>query len=98
MFAFEEFAISLSFHFIYLLLGLFAVAGYTFFTYKYTVPAIGKSQKILLIILRTTALLILLLILFEPILTLIKKENISRDPCYLRGAKSRLTPTTQTKE
>ncbi len=76
MFAFEEFGISLSFHFIYLLLGLFAIAGYTIFTYKYTVPAIGKSQKILLVILRSTALLILLIILFEPILTLIKKENI----------------------
>jgi hypothetical protein len=76
MLGYEEFGISLSFHFVYLLLALFIIAGYTFFTYKYTVPPTGKFQKVILVIIRTTALLLLLLILFEPILNLIKKENI----------------------
>jgi hypothetical protein len=76
MLGYEEFGISLSFHFVYLLLALFIIAGYTFFTYKYTVPPTEKFQKVILVILRTTALLLLLLILFEPILNIIEKENI----------------------
>jgi len=76
MFGYEEFGISLSFQFVYLLLALFIFAGYTYYTYKFTVPQIGRIQKVLLIILRTTALLLLLLIMFEPILNLVKKEKV----------------------
>jgi len=76
MFGYEEFGISLSFQFAYLLLALFIFAGYTYFTYKFTVPRVGKIQKVILITLRTTALFLLLLVLFEPILNLIKKEKI----------------------
>ena len=76
MFGYEEFGISLSFRFVYLLIAFFILAGYTYFAYKFTVPLVGKFQKIILIFLRTTALLLLLLILFEPILNLIKKEKI----------------------
>ena len=76
MFGYEEFGLSLSFHFIYLLFGFFLLAGYTFLTYRYTITPVAKILKIILIILRTSALLLLLLILFEPSLSLTKTQKI----------------------
>ncbi|MBT8380424.1 MAG: VWA domain-containing protein [Ignavibacteria bacterium] len=75
MFGYEEYGISLSFHFVYLLFALLLSAGYTFYAYKYTIPQTGKFQKAVLTILRTLALLLLLLILFEPILNLTRIEK-----------------------
>jgi hypothetical protein len=77
MFGYDEIGISLSFHFVFLLFALVLIVGYTYFTYKYLIPKIGILQKIVLITLRTVALLLLVIVLFEPILNLVKKENIT---------------------
>lgn len=77
MFGYEEFDISFAFNPGYLLLAFILIAGYTFFTYKYTVPPTGKFKKIILIILRTASLLLLVIIIFEPILNLARKEIIT---------------------
>ncbi len=77
MFNYNEFGISLSFHFVYLLLAVFLIIGYTYFTYRYTLPPTGKLNKLILISLRTLALSLLIVILFEPVLNLVKKENIT---------------------
>ena len=76
MFGYEDFGLSLSFHFIYLVFAFFLLSGYTFFTYRYTITPVAKILKIILITLRTSSLLLLLLILFEPSLSLTKKEDI----------------------
>lgn len=97
MFGYEEFGISLSFQFVYLLIALFILAGYTYFAYKFTVPRVGKFQKVFLIFLRTTALLLLLLILFEPILNLMKKEKIKPTNIVFIDNSRSITINDQTK-
>ncbi|MCW9098567.1 MAG: VWA domain-containing protein, partial [Ignavibacteriaceae bacterium] len=49
------------------------IAAYSFYVYRYTIPQVNQSKKILLISLRVLALLLLCFILFEPILNLSRK-------------------------
>ncbi|HAB52255.1 MAG TPA: hypothetical protein DCE80_08820, partial [Ignavibacteriales bacterium] len=53
---------------------VFLLIGFTVFIYRYTVPQISSTKKILLIITRTLALTLLVLAIFEPTLTIIKKS------------------------
>lgn len=76
MFNIESIGLSLSFNWIYLLLlGLLAVV-YTFFVYRFTIPVISKPLKYLLTFLRGAALLLVLFLIFEPLITVVKKEII----------------------
>jgi len=77
MFGYEKFDISLSFSIGYLLIALVIIAGYTFFTYRYTVPPTGIITKNILISLRAFALSLLVFIIFEPTLNLTRKESIT---------------------
>ena len=76
MFNFEKININFSFPSIYFFLGLLLLAVYTIYVYRYTVPLVSASKKILLIVLRTLALLLLLFVFFEPVLSLTKKKII----------------------
>jgi hypothetical protein len=51
--------------------------GFTVFVYQYTIPNISRAKKILLIILRSLGLAFLLLAIFEPTLTLTRKETLT---------------------
>lgn len=73
MFGFEKVDLSFSFNPIVFLITLLLLGGFTLFVYRYTVPVINISKKILLVFIRFTALLALLFIVFEPMLTLAKK-------------------------
>lgn len=55
-----------------LLLLLLIAAGFSFFTYRRTVPDLPPGRKALLISLRIIAIFLLLFVLFEPIFTLIR--------------------------
>ena len=74
MFNFEKISMNLSFPPFYFFLFLILLIGYTFYVYRYTVPSINPSKKILLVSLRSLALLLVLFVFFEPILTLAKKK------------------------
>ncbi len=52
------------------------LTGFAVFIYRYTIPAISKTKKILLITLRSICLILLLLLLFEPMLTYARKMVI----------------------
>lgn len=73
MSGYEEIGLSLAYPAIYLILALFLIAAYSFYVYRYTIPRVNQSKKILLISLRILALLLLCFILFEPILNLSRK-------------------------
>jgi hypothetical protein len=73
MFGYEEIGFSLTYPAVYLLLALILIAAYSFYVYRYTIPQVNQSKKILLISLRVLALLLLCFILFEPILNLSRK-------------------------
>ena len=73
MFGYEDIQISLAFPAFYLFLALILIAAYSYYVYRFTVPQINKSKKLLLTTLRTLALLALCLVLFEPILNLSRK-------------------------
>ena len=73
MFGYDEIGLSLVFPAAYLFLALILITAYTFYVYRYTIPQVNQSKKILLISLRVLALLLLCFILFEPILNLSRK-------------------------
>src|SRR5690554_958276 len=73
MFGIEKFNLTFSFNPLLLILFFLLAAAFTFYIYRYTVPVVSLSKKILLIFIRFTALLLMLFIIFEPIVTLAKK-------------------------
>ena len=73
MFNFEKISLTLSFNPIFFIAALILLGAYAVYVYRYTVPVVNKSKKILLVSLRTFALIILLFAIFEPIVTLAKK-------------------------
>ncbi len=74
MFNFEKISLNLSFPPFYFFLFLILLIGYTIYVYRYTIPNINTSKKIILVSLRGLSLLILLLVFFEPIVTIAKKK------------------------
>jgi len=76
MFGYDKINLTFSFNSAYFIIGLILLAAYAVYVYKYTVPAITPALKTWLIVLRSLALVLLLFIVFEPILTLVKKNII----------------------
>lgn len=74
MFGIDNLKISLSFNPFLFILAIILFIGFTIFIYRYTVPQISRFNKILLTILRILSLNLLLLAIFEPTLTIIKKN------------------------
>jgi hypothetical protein len=75
MFGFEKVDLTFAFSALFFILGVLLIIGYAVYSYLYTVPQISSLKKALLVFLRTSALLLLLFILFEPVLTLAKKQS-----------------------
>ena len=73
MFNFEKIHLAFSFSPLLFFAALLILGAYTVYVYRYTIPAVSRAKKILLVTLRTLALLLLLFVIFEPILTLTKK-------------------------
>ncbi len=73
MFNFEKIHLNFSYSPLFFFAALLILGAYTVYVYRYTIPIVSTSKKILLIALRTLALLLLLFVIFEPILTLTKK-------------------------
>ncbi|MFZ0456106.1 MAG: CARDB domain-containing protein [Ignavibacteriaceae bacterium] len=73
MFNFEKIHLTFSFSPLFFFAALLILGAYTVYVYRYTVPVVSITKKILLVALRTLALLLLLFVIFEPILTLTKK-------------------------
>ncbi len=73
MFNFEKINLSFSFNGVFFFLGLVILAGYAISMYRYTLPPVSSVKKTILVLLRTFALILLLFIIFEPVVTLVKK-------------------------
>ncbi len=73
MFNFEKIDLSFSFNGVFFFLGLFILAAYAVYMYRYTLPPVSSLKKIILVLLRTFSLILLLFIIFEPVVTLVKK-------------------------
>jgi hypothetical protein len=76
MFNFEKVSLSFSFHYLFLLLSIILLVIYAVYTYRYTVPVVNPSKKLLLTSLRALGLLLIIFIIFEPKLNLAKKSLI----------------------
>jgi hypothetical protein len=74
MFGIDNLKITLTFNPFLFFLAIILFIAFTVFVYRYTIPQISRSKKILLIIIRILALGLLLLAIFEPTLTIIKKN------------------------
>ncbi len=77
MFGIDNLKISLTFNPVLFILAVILFIGFTVFIYRYTVPQISKLKKTLLTVVRILSLSLLLLAIFEPTLTIIKR-NILR--------------------
>ncbi len=73
MFNFEKINLSFSFNGVFFFIGLVILAAYAVYIYRYTLPPVSPAKKTLLVLLRTFALILLLFIIFEPVVTLVKK-------------------------
>lgn len=73
MFNLEYLSLTLNLDPLISILAALVLTGFAVFIYRYTIPAISTSKKILLITLRSICLILLLLILFEPMLTYARK-------------------------
>ncbi|MFO7526842.1 MAG: hypothetical protein R6W68_15420 [Ignavibacteriaceae bacterium] len=74
MFDFDKISLNLSYSAILFLIGIIIVLLYTYYIYRYTLPPVAISKRIVLASLRGCALILLLFIFFEPILSTTKKE------------------------
>lgn len=81
MFGIDDLRITLTFSPWLFVLAVLLFVGFTIFIYRFTVPQISKAKKTLLIIARVLSLGLLLLSIFEPTLTIIKK-NILKPVTY----------------
>jgi hypothetical protein len=75
MFGFEKIGLTLSFNSILFFIILAALGAYAVFSYLHTVPEVSSIKKLILVSLRTLALLLLLFVVFEPVLSLTRKET-----------------------
>lgn len=82
MFGIDSFSITLTYNAFFFILAVIIFSVFAVFIYRYTVPSISKPKKILLITMRSLALALLLLAIFEPVLTIIKK-NILKPKTFL---------------
>jgi len=73
MFGYDKIDLSLSFNYIYFVIGVIILAGYSYYVYRYTLPPVSNFKRYFLLILRSLALALLLFIFFEPVITLTKK-------------------------
>lgn len=73
MFGYDKIDLSLSFNYIYFVIGVIILAGYSYYVYRYTLPPVSYFKRYFLLILRSLALILLLFIFFEPVITLTKK-------------------------
>lgn len=76
MFNIEKLSLNLSFNGFFLILAIIIIAVYSFYNYRYTVPAVNPAKKIFLVLLRALALTLVVLIIFEPIVSLARKKII----------------------
>lgn len=77
MFGYDKIDISLSFNYIYFIIGVIILAGYSYYVYRYTLPPVSKFKRYFLLFLRSLALILLLFIFFEPVITLTKKTILT---------------------
>ena len=73
MFGYEEINLHLYYSSLYFFIALTIIAAYTYYVYRFTVPPVSKTKKIILVALRTVALIVILFIFFEPVLSFTKK-------------------------
>ncbi len=73
MFGYDKIDLSLSFNYIYFIIGVIILAGYSYYVYRYTLPPVSNFKRYFLLLLRSMALVLLLFIFFEPVITLTKK-------------------------
>lgn len=77
MLGFEKIDLSFSFNTIFFFIGLIILAAYSFYVYRFTLPPVSKTKRVILILLRSLTLVLLLFIFFEPVLTLTKKNILT---------------------
>ncbi|MGB5895362.1 MAG: CARDB domain-containing protein, partial [Ignavibacteriaceae bacterium] len=73
MFGYEEINLHLTYPALYFIIALILIGLYAYYVYRFTIPPVSKSKKIILVTLRTLALVTILFIFFEPILSFTKK-------------------------
>lgn len=76
MFNLENLSLHFKINYFYLIVLAIVLVTYVVLNYRYTIPQIPKSLKVLLVILRSFALILLLALIFEPILTLTRKYTV----------------------
>lgn len=74
MLDFEKISLNLSYSSAVFILGMIIALLYSYYVYRYTLPPVAASKRAVLASLRGLALILLLFILFEPILSMTKKE------------------------
>jgi len=74
LFNFESLSLSFAYSGYLLVFALLIIAGYSWYVYRYTIPVVSPQKRVILTSLRALALIFLVFIIFEPIVTITKKN------------------------
>jgi len=72
----ENFSLHISSNPIWLILGILVFAAFAFYIYKFTIPPVSRSLRLVLISIRTLALFLILFLIFEPKFIITNKKTI----------------------
>lgn len=75
MFDLSSVKLHFNLNFILLILAALVAIAFSIFVYRHTLPPVPTRKRILLIALRSLAVTLIIFVLFEPILSLIRKSN-----------------------
>ncbi len=67
---FENFNFAININYAILTILIFIAGGYSYYSYKHTIPKTSNFVKFILIFLRSSALALIIIVLFEPVITL----------------------------
>jgi len=85
----ENIGLTTSTNLLIILLCVIFLAAYSYYIYRYTLPAISKVGRYLLIVLRAATVALICFLIFEPLLTITKKESIqTKNYIFIDNSKS----------
>ncbi len=71
-----DYEISFSTDVLIIFLGIFFLAGYSFYIYKYTIPKVSTLFKVFLLIVRAVTIILIFILIFEPLIII---KNIEEE-------------------
>ncbi|MEW6196292.1 MAG: hypothetical protein AB1521_14170 [Bacteroidota bacterium] len=85
----ENFSLTTTYNFLIIVLCIILLAAYSFYIYRYTLPSISNFNRYFLVALRAVTVALIFFLIFEPLLTITKKEKVdTKNYIFIDNSKS----------